>query len=141
MQRSPHLYLLFSKVLKYERLLSFITVKGHDRVVIIIPESSLMRYGGWWLQRLKTSTLGVFVTNEGTTEQLLKGKSCFKDALHKCNCTLKEAKGGCGYMKNQLSVKTQENDNDLLHRCLVGRFNGEDEVPARIDVRIWAQQT
>ncbi|WMV55138.1 hypothetical protein MTR67_048523 [Solanum verrucosum] len=34
-------------------------------------------------------------------------------------------------VKNQLSVKTQEGDNDLLRRYLVGRFNGGDEVSTR----------
>ncbi|KAH0669358.1 hypothetical protein KY289_023851 [Solanum tuberosum] len=133
---------------KYGRFLSIITVKGYNRVVIIIPESSYNE--GWGLVATKieefitnkTSTPGAFITNGGTTEQLLNEKGSFKDALNKSKWTLKEAEvTEVDVVKNQLSVKTQEGDNDLLRRCLVGRFNGGDEVPTRNEVSRWAQQT
>ncbi|WMV33130.1 hypothetical protein MTR67_026515 [Solanum verrucosum] len=113
---------------KYGRFLSIITVKGYNRVVIIIPESSYN--GGWGLVATKieefitekTSTPGAVITNGGTTEHLLNEKGSFKDALNKNKWTLKEAEvTEVDVVKNQLSVKTQEADNDLLRRCLVGR--------------------
>ncbi|KAH0745805.1 hypothetical protein KY285_007462 [Solanum tuberosum] len=64
----------------------------------------------------KTSTPGAFITNGAEVTEV-------------------------DVVKNQLSVKTQEADNDLLRRCLVGRFNGGDEVLTRNEVRRWAQQT
>lgn len=121
---------------------------GYNRLVIIIPESSYNE--GWGLVATKieefitekTSTPGAFITNGGTTEHLLNEKGSFKDALNKSKWTLKEAEvTEVDVVKNQLSVKTQEADNDLLHRCLVGRVNGGDEVPTRNEVRRWAQQT
>ncbi|KAH0665384.1 hypothetical protein KY285_026590 [Solanum tuberosum] len=136
------------KFIKHGRFLSIITVKGYNRVVIIIPEISYN--GGWGLVATKieefitekTSTPGAFITNGGTTEHLLNEKGSFKDALNKNKWTLKEAEvTEVDVVKNQLSMKTQEVDNDLLRRCLVGRFNGGDEVPTRNEVRRWAQQT
>ncbi|WMV47076.1 hypothetical protein MTR67_040461 [Solanum verrucosum] len=40
-----------------------------------------------------------------------------------------------------LKARVQLEDEDLLARCLVGNFFGEDDTPTRNDVRRWAQQT
>ncbi|KAG5575474.1 hypothetical protein H5410_055608 [Solanum commersonii] len=121
----------------FKSFLSIITVKGYNKVVIIIPESSYNK--GWGLMATKieelitekTSTPGAYITNGGTTEHLLNEKGSFKDALNKCKWTLKEAEvTEVDVVKNQLSVKTQEADNDRLCR-----------FPTRNEVRRWAQQT
>ncbi|KAH0716275.1 hypothetical protein KY284_009180 [Solanum tuberosum] len=111
-------------VRNYIRRLTLSEVKGYNRVVIIIPESSYNEGRG-----LVATKIEEFITEKTST--ITNGGS-FKDALNKSKCTLKEAEvTEVDVVKNQLSVKTQEGDNDLLHRYLVGRFNGGDEVPTR----------
>ncbi|KAG5576910.1 hypothetical protein H5410_057044 [Solanum commersonii] len=94
---------------KYGRFLSIITVKGYNRVVIIIPKSSYNEGRG-----LVATKIEEFITEKTST--ITNGAEV-------------------DVVKNQLSVKTQKGDNDLLRRYLVGRFNGGDEVSTRNEVR------
>ncbi|WMV45921.1 hypothetical protein MTR67_039306 [Solanum verrucosum] len=42
---------------------------------------------------------------------------------------------------SMLTVSSNVDDNNLLRRCLVGKFCGERDAPIRNEVRRWAQQT
>jgi len=130
---------------QYGRYLSLISVKGSGRAVIILPESAFNE--GWeklakkieaFINRGIKQTKAFKLSGEADYAANKGGRS-YRDVLQKSKWTRIETE--LAEEGSMLQARVQLEDEDLLARCLVGKFFGEDDTPTRNDVRRWAQQT
>ncbi|KAG5606723.1 hypothetical protein H5410_028215 [Solanum commersonii] len=125
---------------KYGRFMSVISVNGHSRTIIIIPENTFNE--GWGkiagkiesFINLISRTKAVNTAAGGFISKPFTGNGNYKGAVTN-NKWIQQIQAKAP-MKNCL-----QEENTLLRRCLVGRFSGGDEAPTRNDVRRWANQT
>ncbi|WMV36519.1 hypothetical protein MTR67_035672 [Solanum verrucosum] len=130
---------------QYGRYLSLISVKGSDRAVIILPESAFNEGWGKLAKKIEAfinrgiKQTKAFKLSGEADYAANKGGRSYRDVLQKSKWTRIETE--LAEEGSMLQARVQLEDEDLLARCLVGKFFGEDDTPTRNDVRRWAQQT
>lgn len=119
----------------YGRFISLIAVKGHSRSIIIIPKNKFNEEWGRLANKIelfineKSSTIGVTITPRAQLNKPFIRNGNNKEAIAKSK-----------WIQRIEEKESTQEENALLHRCLVERFTGGEEAPTRNDVR-WACQT